>query len=369
MVSQTKNHFSFTKYFSFIYLILMFFLVGCGSNSPAISTENIDQVSWLKTYPVSNLKAWGDVVWSTHENEQLFVAGSLGDSDGNAVGYVYSWNTNYEDGESYDWRTMDGKVIFGYPIRSMALSPDGRRIALGSYVGVVLIWDMDFLPAEDNIFYLEGHSEPTIPAVAWSPDGKLLASGGTDKTVRIWNVDSDILTQGSSIEEVMRFEVTEKINCVSFSPGGELIVIGTDDGIASINIETQTIVLDVSGDPLAKLGQSLAWSSDGTMLAVGSLDGKVFVFSFAGDQFDSNTEFHSISTNGSIVDLDFSPDGKMFVLAFKNSLRIWNLEEKETIRSFSNSNDLYFTSVAWSPDGRFIATTYTDGTLRIIGVE
>lgn len=336
---------------------------------PAISVENIDQVTWLKTYPISSKDTWGDVVWSKNEAERLFVAGAVHNSDGSMSGLVRDWSLEYEDGQAYDWQTMDGKKISGIPIRSMALSPDGRRIALGSFASVVMIWDMDYQPAKDNVLYLEGHTEPTITAVAWSPDGKLLASGGVDKTVRLWNVDSEVVVHGSPIKEVMMFEATERVNCVSFSPNGKLLVIGTDGGVAAIDIAARTSVLDISGAPIAKLGKSLAWSSDGTRLAVGSSDGKVFIFTLAGDKFNSDAELLDISKAGWIGDLDFSPDGKMLVMAFPNIIEIWDIEQEAALTSFGNSGDLKFTSVAWSPDGRYIAMTYSDGTLRIIGVK
>ena len=309
-------------------LIFIFILAGCGSNLPAISIENVDQVSWIKSFPVSNNGTFGDVGWSHAEDGQLFVSGAMKYSDGSWAGYVYEWNVDFDDGQVHDWRTSKGKKLPGLPIYSLAISPDGRRIALGSLGRVAMIWDLDYLPGTENVFYLEGHTEDVIQSVAWSPDGKLLASGGNDKTVRIWNVDSDIMVQGSPIEELMMFETVEKINCVSFSPNGKLIVIGTDAGIASIDIETQTLVLSLSGAPIAKLGESIAWSSDGSLLALGSSDGKVFILPFAGDKFDLNAEVHDISAKGVIRDLDFSPDGTMLVISFSNLIEIWDLGKK-----------------------------------------
>ena len=57
-------------------------------------------------------------------------------------------------------------------VDSVAWSPDGKRIASGSYDNTVQVWD-----AIDgsNVFTYKGHSD-VVESVAWSPDGKRIAS-------------------------------------------------------------------------------------------------------------------------------------------------------------------------------------------------
>ena len=68
-------------------------------------------------------------------------------------------------------------------MRSVAFSPDGQRIASGSYDQTVRIWDAD---TDQQIGApLTGHTSRVL-SVAFSSDGRRIASASVDKTVRIW---------------------------------------------------------------------------------------------------------------------------------------------------------------------------------------
>ena len=71
-------------------------------------------------------------------------------------------------------------------VASVDWSPDGKRIAVGTWGQEVKIWD-----AEKGIELttFRGHSG-SVYAVAWSPDGQRIASGSEDRTTKIWDVTS-----------------------------------------------------------------------------------------------------------------------------------------------------------------------------------
>ena len=70
--------------------------------------------------------------------------------------------------------------------RSIAVSPDGSRIATAVGIGNVTIWDI-----ADGVSCatLKGHGGAVL-SVAFSPDGKTLASSAGDRTVRLWDVSA-----------------------------------------------------------------------------------------------------------------------------------------------------------------------------------
>ena len=100
------------------------------------------------------------------------------------------------------WDLSPGKVIgavlTGHTdnVCSVSFSPDGSRIASGSWDHIVRIWDAG--SGETIGQPLRGHTKE-VNAVSFSPNGKWVVSGSHDRTVRIWDAES-----GTAIGEPLR---------------------------------------------------------------------------------------------------------------------------------------------------------------------
>ena len=85
----------------------------------------------------------------------------------------------------------DGKSQITDRANSLAFSPDGKTLAIGSgepsRSGDITLWDIATGKLVKN--YAERHLD-SVFALDFSPDGKLLASGGADKAVRITDLTS-----------------------------------------------------------------------------------------------------------------------------------------------------------------------------------
>src|SRR5205823_3766829 len=70
-------------------------------------------------------------------------------------------------------------------------SPDGKWLASGSQDMTVKVWDA---MSGQAMFTLKGHTS-LVRSVAFSPDGKRLASGGMgDTVVKVWDVTGGMET-------------------------------------------------------------------------------------------------------------------------------------------------------------------------------
>ena len=70
---------------------------------------------------------------------------------------------------------------------SLSWSHDSTKLALGSWVNTVTIWDV----ANGNLVSTLQHASD-VTSVAWSPDGKWIASSSLDWTVRVWDAQSGV---------------------------------------------------------------------------------------------------------------------------------------------------------------------------------
>jgi WD40 repeat protein len=69
-------------------------------------------------------------------------------------------------------------------VTSVALSPDGKILASGSFDKTIKLWN---LATGQQIRTLRGHVDG-IQSVVFSWDGKTLVTGGDDKTIKIWQI-------------------------------------------------------------------------------------------------------------------------------------------------------------------------------------
>jgi WD40 repeat protein len=190
----------------------------------------------------------------------------------------------------------------GETYHGLAFSPDGRTLALGAEDGSIRLWEM---PEARERGVLRGHSG-TVTSVAFSPDGKRLVSGSREGRLLLW----DAITGAE--RRVLMTEGSARIRVAAFSPDGRTIGIAEPSSeamaVVLFDAETGEIQTHLFGHALGI--NCLAFSPDGQILATGGVDGSMKLW-----YLKQAKEPAFLREGFSLNSLAFSPDGRWLAYA------------------------------------------------------
>lgn len=271
------------------------------------------------------------------------------------------------------WSIPDRRLVWRLDAgwsRVVAWSPDGEFVAAGGQATKVQVWrTRDGMLVSD----LVGHTR-TIEALAWSPDGSRLASNSRDGTARIWRL------QGSdgALEHVL---TTPAVNAQGERSSVESIAFSPDGRIIAMAEGTKVGLWQMDGTPLRTLQErgafvsTVAFSPDGQLLASGGSD-------WPGDKATirlwrvvDGAMINALTGHRDRVNLvAFSPDGQFLASGAGSeqsgfgprdpTIRLWRVRDGQLLKTLKGHHR-EVTSVAFSPDGKTLASGSHDGSVRL----
>lgn len=202
---------------------------------------------------------------------------------------------------------------------------------------------------------LEGHTDE-VNSVGFSPDGSLAVSGSSDGTVRIWDTESGQPAGGP-------FEVhLGWVKTVTFSPDGTRIVVGGERGISVLDVENGSTVAslfrveDTQSVAVSPCGKRVV-SASSNVFNMWDLEGGRQV----GESFVGHTD--------EVLCVAYSREGRFIASCSKDrSVRVWDVEGRWLAREpfLGHTNDV--NSVMFSPDTKFVVSGSSDQ-IKIWDVE
>jgi WD40 repeat protein len=293
------------------------------------------------------------------------------------------------------WDVATGKELLPFDAHAtsvdlLAVTPDGQTLASASHADeAVYLWDLARGTLRRKV---PGHAGG-IAALAFAPDGKtLVAAAVLDQSVYLWDAATgkrllhipppDLPADpGRLFGHLYRKDVA-----IAFAPDGKTLATGNSDGKVRLwELPSGKPLLDFQGQPARinsdnesypRAVSKLAYSPEGRSLIVGSLGDDTFhLYTAAGKllrQFKPKPPATPAQSGYSFWDVAvaFAPDGKSLAAAggrLDLSIRLWETATAQERRKYGGPQRALHL-VAFSPDGRTLASWRRDGVIRLLDV-
>jgi WD40 repeat protein len=237
----------------------------------------------------------------------------------------------------------------------LEFSSNNHRLLSYGGDGTVRLWD----PSAYRPMVLSGH-QSHVHKVAFAHDGRTVATGGLDGVVHLWDTATG-KRQASLSREV-------PIEDLDFSPSADYLAVAYGEPVVRLWDLTTRQPRNI---PLDKLSMALAYSPDGSLLAIGTGDwkdtgpGTILLWDTATGRTRSILRGH----RSPVAAVAFSPDGATLGSAGWNTeILLWDVSSGAS-RLLPAGHGGPIEALAFSPDGATLASASHDGTAKLWGVK
>jgi len=275
----------------------------------------------------------------------------------------------------FDWRTRQNvhTLVAEETMVGISISPDGRYLAAASNFPLTMtptpgvgqdassqvqIWRMEDWRAIGPLYT----RDQPVSSLGYTSDGALLAVAFTSQE---FTMNRLLIWDAVSLEFRRDYPLRVALD-MAFSPANSLFAVTPDRYAIQVwdmvaNKQIHTLYTSFTGAV-----NCLAFSPDGEILATGHYDGIIRFW-----DIESGDLIREISTNGVIETLAFSPLGG--VMASGSSyqdfaIRLWDVENGALLRTLEG-HTRGVNALEFSPNGQLLASATYDGTLRLWGIR
>lgn len=214
-----------------------------------------------------------------------------------------------------DWQAIGPLYVREQPVSSLGYTSDGALLAVAFTsqefaMNRLLIWDAASLE------FRRDYALRVALDMAFSPASALFAVTPDRYAIQVW----DMVT--SKQIHTLYTSFTGAVNCLVFSPGGDILATGHYDGIIRLwDVESGDLIREISTTGVI---ETLAFSPQGGVLASGSSyrDFAIRLWDVESGSLLRTLEGHTRGIEG----LEFSPNGQVLASAtYDGTLRLWGI--------------------------------------------
>lgn len=249
-------------------------------------------------------------------------------------------------------------------IPRVAISPNGKWIALNyATEGAVEILELE-TGAKIRSF---GEDNEQIIELAFSRDNVFLIVAFENGIVKVWNIETNQLVyKEPGIED----------DSYPFALGGDRLAMFVNNKIKILNlVDFDSISFDLKDSSIGDNGiTSIALSTNGALLAIGTGKGKVEVWDLSRNKLMWNLDASGTTLDMEVFKLVFKPKGTDLLITSGNlfgpnhSVGIWDTETGRLKTPLVGHMAFVF-DASFSPDGRYISTCSIDGIIKVWDIK
>jgi serine/threonine-protein kinase len=273
-------------------------------------------------------------------------------------------------------RQLLGIVPRSSEVKAVRFSSDGTKLASCAKDGSICVSRIAPRGVISS-WTFQAHENMGPESIAFSPDGDSLATGGADHLVKLWKIGDgspkEPLFQSNPKQALWAWQGTSiGYRPVAFSPDGTMVALGSLDGI--VTVLNATTGREVRRSPRLRRSVSVVrFLPDGTNLAIGLGEVSEVASEIMENQPtrtvgnvqlwhlpNRSIEGTLVGSDGQCRSLAISPDGKTLAAASDDGMmRLYQLSTLSRSGILDCGKDV--TGLAFRPDGRVLATSSRKG--------